>query len=245
MEFGEVRKAALSSWKASTGRKRKGKSDNIGYTWECLWQNHFLDKYPDEHYSIFCSIGEWNSNITDCLKDSRYDKLSFNDEKSAEILFRYYTRILLIISEALTDFQDIIGIFENERFLKNDELKTIQKNIRKYLSHLNDSDNEIQEVFTFINSICKHKANNFHFCNHHVKIFFEDNIEKKKLTKDTITIKNINNFIKGKKVATNIVMPKLSYFINQITNGYELLHHLFISDETKFLTFCKLYLPTN
>lgn len=234
MEFGEVRKAALSSWKASTGRKRKGKSDNINYAWECIWQNHFSDKYPNEHYSIFCSIGEWNSNISDCLKDSRYDKLSFNDEEDREILFRYYTRLLLIISETLTDFQDMINVFEDDKSLK-------QEDIRKYLSQFNDSDKELQNVFDFINTICKHKTNNFHFCNHHTKISFEDGLINKNHTKDTISILNLNDYIKRRKIATEIIIPKLSYFLKQITTGYELLHHLFVSDETKFLNFCKKY----
>lgn len=107
--FGEIRKAALEYWAAQTGRQIRDANGNLLLTddfvdaYECDWQNG----YNGGHVHLFCSLGDWASNLTDLLKDDRYDELDLESEDDAKLLFRHYTRMLLIISEILTDFQDI------------------------------------------------------------------------------------------------------------------------------------------
>src|ERR1700678_3058593 len=99
MLFKNVREQALNYWLEQTGRQRQEMSEL--FVTECNWQNKFQVPDPDNgvHYSIFCSMGDWNTNITDMLEDTRYDELDLADLCDAGILFRYYTRFFLVVSE--------------------------------------------------------------------------------------------------------------------------------------------------
>ena len=106
MKFKSVRKSSLKMWLQGTGRTFKT-TDNIANSFECNWQDPAFQK-GYEHVSIFCSIGEFASHITDHLRDYRFDKYEFDSSDQVnELLFRYYSKFLLIISEVLTDLQDL------------------------------------------------------------------------------------------------------------------------------------------
>lgn len=63
-----------------TSRQRINEHDNIEQSYECNWQLKYQapDKAQQDHYSIFCSMGEWNTIITDYLTDKRWDALDFD-----------------------------------------------------------------------------------------------------------------------------------------------------------------------
>jgi len=164
--FRQTREDALLQWLKTTKREitiDSGKllTDNLSNAFECEWQG-----LANDHVSLFCSLGEWGSNITDSLMDSRFDDYHFENEDESEVLFRYYTRMFLVISEMLTDFQDIY---------KKAESITDNKIARNYyFQSVLPENNTITQLLNFINKICKHKTNNFHICNHHNEIRFED-----------------------------------------------------------------------
>src|SRR5687768_9394412 len=106
MKYGFIRKAALRYWMQETGRVRnKAGNDELYGSFECRWQNGFEEPSDSEiHYSIFCSLGEFNTNMTDLLVDDRFDEYDFEVQDQADVLFRQYSRINLTASEILTDF---------------------------------------------------------------------------------------------------------------------------------------------
>jgi hypothetical protein len=112
-EYSKIRKSVLAHWKIRSKRVFKV-TDNIINSVECTWQNKALD-LGYNHISIFCSIGQFVSHITDLLRDYRYDKYDYDQsDETNELLFRYYSRILLITSEILTDFQDLYIIADEK-----------------------------------------------------------------------------------------------------------------------------------
>lgn len=210
MTFENIRKDCLKYWKKETKRKRNI-NDNVIESFECIWQNNYVSK--DMHNSIYCSIAEWNTHITDILGDSRFDELKFTRDKDSQSLFRFYTRVLLISSEILTDFQDFLILFEDIGKKKARELLT-------------DSSNEFsfQELMDYINSICKHKIgqNNFqkyHFYNHHIKYHFKDSgIE---CYSKKIFIKNVKSInVTGTEP---LEIPFLMSIIKQILFAYNVI----------------------
>ncbi len=48
-------------------------SDNFDKSIECKWQDKAFD-YGYTHISVFCSLGQFVTHITDLLRDYRYDK---------------------------------------------------------------------------------------------------------------------------------------------------------------------------
>ncbi len=112
--FRNIRQLSLDYWLKETGRQRFNRNEIFSGAFECRWQFRFLTEpqVSDPHISVFCSMGEWNSNIGDLLGDDHFDGLTFHSS-NADVLFRYYTKVLLIASEILTDFQDILTIFRN------------------------------------------------------------------------------------------------------------------------------------
>jgi hypothetical protein len=115
MLFGPIRTVALEHWLQGTGRKTLDFNgvtidDYDSGNFECIWQNDARSIMGEKwHVPRFCSMGEWAGNITGILTDDRYDNLDFalifGDLKSSrQILFRYYTRFMLVVSELLTDF---------------------------------------------------------------------------------------------------------------------------------------------
>ncbi len=249
-EYSKTRKSVLAYWKARSRRVFKV-TDNISNSVECSWQNKAME-LGYNHISIFCSIGQFGSHITDLLRDYRYDKYDYDQsEEINELLFRYYSRILLITSEILTDFQDLY-IIANEKIttkkLNGLGAKVLRPKQDKARSLLSNGDKKIQELLDYINKICKHKASNFHICNHHITFLFEDFHKKTNSKKKTIRIGNIKNFIsydentlKKHSKPEYIVVPSLKYIIDIIIEGYKVLEDLLNSDDSKFNFVCNHY----
>lgn len=205
--FGEARKEALEHWLQET--KRVSEDGVLVFdTYESTWAEKYTSE--DMHNSLFCSMGDWNSHITDILKDSSLDEIEFNDEQFSEVLFRYYTRLLLIVSEVLSDFCEIIELLESNK----------QGQSRKELSSPN-LDYDLNQLFGYINSICKHKISKsgeikLHNRNHHsAKVFADAN----GYTRHENTV-HVGDFIKSGFVKVQIESPRLKDIIDQILYCY-------------------------
>ena len=100
MVFGTIRKAALDEWNSTLKRKRGADdlSDDYSESNLCAWQEECTKN--GKHCSFLCSFGDWLDNISDLLRDERFDRL---DADKYEVLFRYFTRLLLITSELIED----------------------------------------------------------------------------------------------------------------------------------------------
>ncbi|GAL86072.1 hypothetical protein MYP_3301 [Sporocytophaga myxococcoides] len=207
--FKEIRLEVKEYWLAETKRKRYI-NDSIIDSFECLWQNNYTE--GDKHNSIFCSIGEWNNHITDILTDRKFDKVIFASSKHNTALFRYYTRLFLVVSEILTDFLDLM-VYLND--IKNDKARK--------LLNIKDHYFTFQEFFDYINNICKHKigdgrnlAIKYHCLNHHIDYFFLDSGKKK--TKKLISIKNLSSIkVDGTE---QIEVPRIIDVIKLVINCY-------------------------
>ncbi|MBK9049323.1 MAG: hypothetical protein IPL74_22485 [Bacteroidetes bacterium] len=209
-DFKKTRIAARNYWLKSTKRKRYI-NDITFSSLECEWQNLYVSN--GFHNSFYCSLGEWNSHITDILSEETYDKYDFKTPRYNQALFRYYTRLLLISSEILTDFQDFLILLTGDK----------QKHVRTKLS-ISPHNFTCQELFTFINNICKHKAGEikkfkYHCLNHHINYIFNDSILKH--TQPTVNINNIESItLVGNE---KIEVPKLEDILKQIINCYSVL----------------------
>ncbi len=221
--FGKVREQAFLIWQATTNRNCEGINDDIRGSFECKWQDRAtLEKY--EHISIFCSLGDWANNITDILKDNSCDDCSFFDHEHCLALFRYYTRLLLVTSEILSDFEDMIAR------VKQADSKT--KTTRAFLS---DEPISVDALLGFINTVCKHKVHNIHRCNHHLPIWFQDSQMNCPFTAP-IEIGNL-----AFSQPDSILMPKLSDIIMTIVVCYNRLDDLFGKEADMFKSICDVY----
>jgi len=241
-DYALKRRDALNYWKSKTKRVFKI-SDNFMGSMECSWQNRSY-KLGFKHVSIFCSIGQFASHITDLLRDFRFDRYNFDQsEQINEVIFRYYCRIFLIASEIFTDFQDLYILADEKistkdiRALESKDLRLKQDNARTALANGSD---DIKILLDFINKICKHKTSNFHICNNHIKYIFDD-FHSVQPRRKMIELSKINSFTGYDRVTLikhnkpeYIRIPKLTYIIDLITNGYDVLDKLFLSDPTKF-----------
>lgn len=249
-DYSTIRKDVLIHWKTRSNRVFKV-TDNFANSIECTWQNK-ADSLGYTHISIFCSIGQFASHITDLLRDNRYDKYNYDQsEEINELLFRYYSRILLIASEIFTDFQDLYIIADDKITTKqlggiqSKALRQKQDNARETLAN---GTQKIKQLLDYINKICKHKTANFHICNHHVHFLFEDFHKNIKSKRGKIEVGNINQYTSydtatlAKYNKPNyIVVPSLKHVIDLIIDGYKALDDLFTNDQTKFEFVCKHY----
>lgn len=230
--FGPIRKATLSYWADQTGREltdifnRPLLTDSFSGAYECDWQK----KYSDGHVNLFCSLGDWACNLTDLLKDDRFDDFDLDNEEESIVLFRFYTRIMLITSELLTDFQDMYIQAENlngSSFSKNSAARTF------YFP--NETPNRITKIFNFINHVCKHKTQHIHLCNDHLPIYFEDSYKRKRKLKYL----SINDSDAASKNA--IQVPKLDYLIRAIIICYRRTNVYFKTNKPKYISLCQRY----
>lgn len=249
-DFSKIRRDALTHWKSRSRRVFKV-TDNFSNSIECEWQNKSLT-LGYHHISIFCSVGQFVSHVTDLLRDYRYDKYEFDrDENVNEILFRYYSRLLLITSEILTDFQDLYILADNKLStkqlggLRGKDLKDKQDKARTELS---TNSNKVQLLLDYINKVCKHKTSNIHLCDNHIKYLFLDYHTNVKKYKKRIELGNIRNYtsydpatFKRHVKPDFIVVPSLIYVIDTIVNGYASLDNLFEKDKSKFRFICDHY----
>jgi hypothetical protein len=200
--FGEIRIEVLKNWNEGLIRHRKeGEfSDDYSESDWCKIQEECTNN--GKHCSFICSLGDWLDNISDLLYDSRFDNLSVNDY---EILFRYYTRILLLVSEVVEDF-----VMLNDQIWDFHDKKKASRDLEKGIL-INE---ELKNLSEFINTVCKHKTekNNLHVHNHHLKIEFVDfgAVEHENQIRF-----NRQNWM-GLDKDTTILMPTLNYFIGLI-----------------------------
>jgi hypothetical protein len=237
--FDTIRRTTLEYWLQQTGRRiqvygtptSRIAVDNYSAGFECKWQNEARNVINDNDWHVphFCSLGDWASNISDALLDDRYDGLPLlvTYDDYSQLLFRYYTRFLLIISELINDFVDLQDLIQ---------LDTETKDRRQDLSNLLD----VSKLAGYINSVCKHKADpqqetNFYHCNHHLPIFFEDSRQ----------ICPFRNPITKTKPSVNepdgVLVPKLSDLVSIVLRGYHLLDDGIRANPHKFETFIRKF----
>jgi len=236
--FYEFRIDALNYWIDNTNRVITDKysnikNDDLVATFECKWQN----KSTHGHVSIFCSLGEWASNITDILKDESLDKCYFEDLEESHLLYRHFTRLLLVVSEMLTDFQDI---YMMSRGLDPNNYKDRKKAApRKFLFGINEIDiDPLTEILGFTNNVCKHKTQHIHKCNHHLDIYFHDDPATDKFDMEQYIHSKKLDFTQGK---AGIVMPKLRFILYTVILCYKKLDDYFNKDEVAFDKICTVY----
>jgi len=248
--FGPVRSAALDMWLHATYRVRDSTSDNISGAYECRWQNGFQDADSEriEHYSVFCSMGEWNTNLTDWLMDDRFDHLSFESDDDKDLLFRHHTIFFLLISEMLTDFQDVLTVYRLGRFPVRGDRD--QNDISRRMLDFPGLEGTIQNIFDYINNVFKHKTKNFHTCNHHLYIYFED-AGLSYESAGSITIHDatriIRDFREGRTSETpnKVVIPNITFIIAVLANSYQVLDREFQANPEQFAAFCQIYQGEN
>jgi len=196
--FSEIRIQVLREWYSGLKRHRSAgdfSDDYSGSPW-CDIQNECADR--NEHCSFICSLNDWLDNISDLLHDDRFDRLNQEDY---EVLFRYYTRILLLVSEVIEDF-----VMLNKQVLNLPNKKDSSRDLENGI-FMTD---ELKDLSEFINTVCKHKAerDNLHVHNHHLVVEFVDfgAIEHEnqiRLNNQDWSTINQN---------TTILMPSLKYF---------------------------------
>lgn len=229
-EFGPIRQAVLTYWAEQTGRTildDNGNyllSDTFEGAYECAWQN----SYKGGHVNLFCSLGDWASNLTDLLKDNRFDAFDLDATEQGIVMFRFYTRMMLVISELLTDFQDI--------YLQTRGLDVRrQKNIARTYYFPNETPDRITRILNYINSTCKHKTQHIHMCNEHLPIIFEDSSLRRKrhsyISLDDTTTSSKNA----------ILVPHLCYLVRSVLTCYRRLNSYFQSHRAEFRTLCSMY----
>jgi hypothetical protein len=187
--FQTARLNALYHWIELTGRDlnytehgntiREEVADNFECKWQQKnWEIHKGTDKEDNHISIICSLNNWSSHISDILTDVSFDLVQIyhfpveeemTDEETGEKfefdmypyekLMRHYGRFFLVVSELIVDFGDIA-----KKLGKND--------FGNFYSENNVLD--YGKLRGYINNVFKHKTNNFHRCNHHVPILFND-----------------------------------------------------------------------
>lgn len=197
-KFEMIRNQVFEYWLKELNRTRAvGElSDNYSESFVCKWQNELTAK--GQHCSFLCSIADWLDNFSDLLDDQRYDELN---EENSEVLFRFYTKIMLIASEILEDFVYLHG-----------KIKDIKKksSMGKDLGQHGFRDGELEQLSNFINSVGKHKTEreNYHVHNHHLKHEFEDfgsSVHKNQISISSLSWSEVDD-------ETTILMPPLQYF---------------------------------
>jgi len=179
--FGVARENSLALWLNRTARELASIDnrpfspvtvDLFANSFECRWQG-LASKITNKnnwHVPHFCSLGEWASGVTDLLLQEHLDPLSFKvgvnlSEDSKQInhlLWRHYTRILLLVEQISGDLVSL------RREVTGENSNSIKKTLSKTITQ--------DQLFGFINNICKHKdnRNGFHSHNQHLPLFFLD-----------------------------------------------------------------------
>jgi hypothetical protein len=174
--FKTIRETALDNWNTELNRKR----EDGGYS----------DNYSE---SNLCN---WQN---ECLAVN----ILLNEEP--QVLFRFYTKILLILSEII---EDIITLDKNVKEYNGKKDATAHIEIGYF------GEGELKAISEFINSVCKHKTerDNLHIHNHHLKIEFVDFGDKEHENQIRLNNQDWTTINKN----TTILIPELSYFIKVI-----------------------------
>ena len=229
--FGGIRQEALKYWAEQTGRELKDDLGNLLLTdsfsgaYECDWQNG----YEGGHVNLFCSLGDWACNLTDLLKDDRFDIFDLDNQEQSIVMFRYYTRIMLVISELLTDFQDI--------YLHAQNLSPGPQNnsAARTFYFPTETPDRITRVLNYINSTCKHKTQHIHMCNDHLPIHFQDSSRRRKRLNYLSLLHTTTNAKNG------ILVPELDYLIRTILTCYRRINSYFKQNRPNYQSLCQRY----
>ena len=225
--YGTIRKRVLKKWLKKTKRVRLKFEDDFSKSLDCVWQNK-AEKLGYDHISVFCSLGEWSTNLTDLLTEEKYDDLKF--DKDFEIVFRIYTRYFLIISEILEDFINI-----------NKEIKKLESKKKSGNDLENNSfrENELKNLSDYINTIFKHKYENLHLHNHHIKKCFLDITDSKSNWEfECVDIITIDKVQQTYSESGCIEIPRLNYLIEVILKCYDKIKKEFKANDEYFNRLC-------
>lgn len=227
MKFKIVRESSLAKWLSNTNRQRDGVVEKFNDSLECKWQRNARELSLG-HISIFCALGRANNNITDILTDERFDHLDFSLKEDKAIIFRQYYKLGLVISESLTDFQDII--------VKAKKLST--KKSRQLVSKMKKPES-VDKMISYCNHIFKHKCKGVYKCDHHSTLCFDD-LGRDCCMGNVLDIDNANP-TKCEENIDTIIIPKMDEMIERVIQAYDKLDGLFESDNDIFVRLCDSY----
>lgn len=234
MNIEQIRKSALECWLRESGRLITKYSDSISETYECRWM-------PEtQHVSLFCSLACWAGCLTQVLSDDRYDSIDLDKsvansesyakyDERAEPIYLYHVRILLIVSEILSDLE---VIYLAGRGINN------KKKAREFLS--SGDGIKLKKLHQFINTVIKHKIkyspnsckkSEFHRCNSHLLLSFKDVCDFKDDSCYSSSTISIDRPIT--EASENIIyleVPSLLDVIEALVNAYKKIDYLFESD---------------
>ena len=224
MQFKEIRINAFLEWQELSGRKCHAWGDDINDSYECDWQ-----LMNQKHVSIFCSLGVWASCFSQLLQDKRYDDIKICDSSKNEVLSLYYSQVLLIISEILSD---LVQMYCQASGVNQGQAR----------SNLSDTNGyELNDIIGFVNRVTKHKADggnngSFHHCNHHLPVRFED-CPNTRRNKKSLSVGNIHPMT-GK---TSVLWPSLNTIVFTIINAYRILDNKFSEDPEAYNRLASIY----
>ena len=229
--FGPIRQTALTYWAEQTGRDMTDDqgnpllTDSFAGAYECDWQNG----YAGGHVNLFCSLGDWACNLTDLLKDDRFDNFDLDNEEQSIVMFRFYTRVMLVVSELLTDFQDI--------YLHARNLNPGRQNnaTARTFYFPNETPDRVTRVLNYINSTCKHKTQHIHICNDHLPIHFQDSSQRRR----RLNYLSLADTTPAGK--TGILVPELEYLIRTILTCYRRINSYFRQNRPNYQSLCQRY----
>jgi len=227
MKYKTIRTYCLEKWLSNTKRVRDGVHEHFRNAMECKWQNKASDLGLG-HVSLFCALGRFNHNITDILTDERFDELDYSITEDKEIIFRQYCKLGLIISESLTDFQDVM--------VKTAKLNT--KKSRKAVSKVNKPE-AVDKMLSYINSLFKHKTKGVYKCDHHTTLCFDD-LGRDCCLGNVLDIECASQN-KCEEDIDTIVIPKMDEMIERVIQAYEKLDRYFEYNPEAFNKLCTMY----
>lgn len=210
-KFRRVREDALTYWLQESKRKRDKNSldDDFSVSVFCDLQNRVSTKYGDTaHLALFCNLGDWGSHISDILLDTSNDEVNLTTGETARKLFRYYTRLMHIVSELVADVAQV-----------SKELEGTTKGNRQGIKNGD-------KLIAFVNHYVKHKKNNSHCDDHHLPVAFEDTYNAAKKDSD-ITFGSL----KPSK-AERFFIPSLKSIVDIALASEQKLKEVLASDES-------------
>lgn len=236
MNIEKIRKRALECWLRETGRSAAEYSDCISETYECQWM-------PEtQHVSLFCSLASWAGCLTQVLSDDRYDGIDLDKsvansdsydeyDKRAEPVYLYHVRVLLTVSEILSDLEVIYAAGTSTHD---------KKLIRELLS--SDDGINLKKLHQFINTVIKHKIKysrnsskkkEFHRCNSHLLLSFKDVCDfKEDSCYSSSTISMDRPITEASENIIYLEIPSLLDVVEALVNAYKKIDYLF-KDEHK------------
>mgnify|MGYP003547670391 FL=1 len=144
-------------------------------------------------------------------------------------MFRFYTRVMLVVSELLTDFQDI--------YLHARNLNPGRQNnaTARTFYFPNETPDRVTRVLNYINSTCKHKTQHIHICNDHLPIHFQDSSQRRR----RLNYLSLADTTPAGK--TGILVPELEYLIRTILTCYRRINSYFRQNRPNYQSLCQRY----